>query len=161
MSSENNTIPQLIRTWKVFANKALVTTMREEMDTFLAQCKQNASASLKDVVNRKGQILQIWVDLDWRTAKKNNPHWKSSEMWQKRFNSLDNHFNETVKEIFREEFEAMLPASAPKAKPALRVVGESYSSPAEDEYYSQFKQLKSVKDIIAHRNKHLKQERGE
>jgi hypothetical protein len=158
MSSHKVTLSELITKWKDLTTQS-GTTRWDEMQAFFLEAEEAEIKSI-DIMKRKNDVLRIWCQLSWQEAVKANPHWKEKWMYDARRKATLNTFQKWYTEFAKREKEEQQPTST-ATKPTLKVVGENFVSSVEQEYYSQFKPLTSVKDIIAHRNKHLARERGE
>lgn len=162
MSSPKVTFFDLVQTWKALADKKETSVMIAEMKTMIRQCKEEAGLSLTEVIRFKNQIRGIWVDPDWRTAKKNNPTWKFEERWQNRFNWLDKEFGTIVKAVYAVTVDVSKEEPVKVKKPHLKVVGgwnDVVETDEAKEYYDSRPKMSSIAEIRAHKEKMAQRER--
>ena len=83
MSYTHTDILKVLNKWKNIASSSHVSEMIEELKTMFDELRESKIPKT-DILKYKDKILQIWIDLTWSEAKRNNPEWERREWWKQR-----------------------------------------------------------------------------
>lgn len=97
MSYTQSDILRIIKKWKDMANASHVSEMIAELKALLEEFTE-LQVSKTDILKHKDRILQIWIDLTWSEAKKNNPEWEKREWWKQRKDTMLKAFSIQIKD---------------------------------------------------------------